>query len=417
MNTSSTWIDEESQFREEDIFDDENDDDNFNFDINKISEIVVYGTDWTTETILNQLTRENIELNPRFQRRDAWNIQRKSRLIESLILGLPIPQIVLAEQKKGHYLVLDGKQRLLTILQFYNKSKSANNHFALKDLEILTELNGSNYQKLKDNFLYTDKLDALDNQTIRTTIIRNWQSEAFLYKVFLRLNVENTPLSPQELRQALNPGKFINYLDDKAIESSGLKIYFNSTQPDFRMRDTQILLRYVAFQYFLPDYGGSLKGFLNETSKKLNSTWDRDHRKIEQVVEQFEQAITTTIEIFGRDNFAKVWLDNKQRYEIKRNQSVLEAMLFYFSDHKIRQEAENNKSQVEEAFKNLCTSSSDFRSSVKSSTNTIGNTYNRLSLWGNALQQVLAIDFNIPQLVHQHIVFNGLRKSDKNVSI
>src|SRR5947209_7589571 len=82
---------------------------------------VVNGTDWTTETIVSQLRRGNIQLNPRFQRRDAWKLDRKSRFIESLIVGLPIPQIVLAEskQERGKFIVLDGKQRLLAILQFW----------------------------------------------------------------------------------------------------------------------------------------------------------------------------------------------------------------------------------------------------------------------------------------------------------
>jgi hypothetical protein len=64
---------------------------------------VVTGTDWTTETIVSQLKRRNIQLNPRFQRRDAWKRDRKSRFIESLIVGLPIPQIVLAESKEDHW--------------------------------------------------------------------------------------------------------------------------------------------------------------------------------------------------------------------------------------------------------------------------------------------------------------------------
>src|SRR5690606_38118167 len=82
---------------------------------------VIWGTDWTTETIVNQLKKGNIDLNPKFQRRNAWSQINKSRFIESLILGLPIPQIILAEKKdlKGSYIVIDGKQRLLTIRSFF----------------------------------------------------------------------------------------------------------------------------------------------------------------------------------------------------------------------------------------------------------------------------------------------------------
>jgi hypothetical protein len=92
---------------------------------------VVTGTDWTTEVIVTQLKRKNIQLEPRFQRRDAWKPDRKSRFIESLVVGLPIPQIVLAESKneRGKFIVLDGKQRLLTILQFWGDEGGANDGY------------------------------------------------------------------------------------------------------------------------------------------------------------------------------------------------------------------------------------------------------------------------------------------------
>ncbi|MFM6899575.1 MAG: DUF262 domain-containing protein, partial [Microcystis panniformis] len=126
--------------------------------LKEISETVVAGSDWTTATIRDQLIRENIQLNPRFQRRDAWNITRKSRFIESLILGFPVPLIVLAanNKEKGKFIVLDGKQRLLTILQFYGDSATPNNSFTLKDLEFLDNLNGCQYQDLKNDFNLND---------------------------------------------------------------------------------------------------------------------------------------------------------------------------------------------------------------------------------------------------------------------
>jgi uncharacterized protein with ParB-like and HNH nuclease domain len=122
--------------------------------LKEISETVVASSDWTTATIRDQLIRENIQLNPRFQRRDAWNITRKSRFIESVILGFPVPQIVLAtnNKEKGKFIVLDGKQRLLTLLQFYGDSATPNNSFTLKDLEFLDNLNGCRYQDLKNDF-------------------------------------------------------------------------------------------------------------------------------------------------------------------------------------------------------------------------------------------------------------------------
>jgi hypothetical protein len=383
-------------------------------DTSYIPNVVVYGTDWTTETMFTQLVRGNIELTPNFQRRDAWNIQKKSRLIESLILGLPVPQIVLAERDnvKGKFIVLDGKQRLLSIFQFYGKSGSSYDNFKLTGLEILKKLNGSSYEDLQNYLLDTSLINALDNQSIRTTIIRNWQHESFLYTVFSRLNTENTPLSPQELRKSLNPGEFTNFLDEQSAEIQGLRIYFGSQEPDFRMRDAQILLKYIAFQLFLSRYKGNLNQFLNEANKELNKLWlsPKDQQKIKNITATFEKAINLIIQIFGEQNFAKVWLFDKIKYEHKRNQSVLEIMLFYFSDHKIQSQLTEiniaQKKSLEPVFQELC-SSEQFLKSLRSSTQNIPNTSTRLKRWGETLKKVLGIDFDIPQLVDGKFVYQS----------
>src|SRR5215510_7669513 len=111
---------------------------------------VVSGTDWTTETIVTQLKRGNIQLNPRFQRRDAWQRDRKSRFIESLIVGLPIPQIVLAESKqdRGKFIVLDGKQRLLAILQYWGLGEGENNSYRLSGLTLRDDLKRKSFKDL-----------------------------------------------------------------------------------------------------------------------------------------------------------------------------------------------------------------------------------------------------------------------------
>ncbi len=354
--------------------------------LEEISRIIVSGTDWTTATILDQMLRENIILNPQFQRRDAWTITRKSRFIESLILGFPTPQIVLAahEKERGKFIVLDGKQRLLTILQFYGRSESPNNNFTLKSLEFRPDLNGSKYEDLKNEITFNSELDALDNQTIRTTLIRNWHSENFLYKIFLRLNVENTPLSSQELRQALHPGLFINFLDDQSVKSQALRTIFQSKNPDFRMRDVELLLRYTAFHYFLPEYRGNLKVFLDTTCQNLNKDWEKKEKDIQDTIEQFEAAVQTTIHIFGEKFFSRMWLTNSKTYRRQFNRSILDAMVFYFSDKTIRESAISNSEKVEKAFQNLCSSSNEFRESVEKTTKNIRETYNRLSLWGSS---------------------------------
>lgn len=381
-------------------------------ELKQIKEIVVSGSDWTTATILDQLIRNNIQLTPRFQRRDAWDITLKSRFIESLILGFPVPQIVLAaSQEKGKFIVLDGKQRLLTILQFYGRSDEniPNNAFALRNLEFRRDLIGQKYEDIRSDLFLSTDVDNLDNQTIRTMVLRNIKDENFLYKIFLRLNVQSTPLSAQELRQALHHGSFINFLDDQSIKSQALKKIFNSEHPDFRMRDVELLLRYVGFHYFLSKYSGNLKSFLDMTCTELNKDWNNKHNDIENVVNQFEEAVQTTINIFGDKNFFRMWLSNDKKYRRRFNRAILDVMVFYFSDEIIRQSAERNQDKVQEALKKLCSSNNDFKEGVEGTTKNISQTYNRFRFWGESLLEVLDVEFNLPEFVDNRIIFNGLR--------
>ncbi|MEK6615308.1 MAG: DUF262 domain-containing protein, partial [Bacteroidota bacterium] len=125
--TQSLLFDEEQFLQTPEIGDENEDDLQVDF-LNKLSEAVTWSTDWTVESIVSQLNKNIIDIDPKFQRRDAWSEIKKSRFIESLIYSLPIPQIVLAEHKtqKGTYIVVDGKQRLLTLKQFLTESPDTN---------------------------------------------------------------------------------------------------------------------------------------------------------------------------------------------------------------------------------------------------------------------------------------------------
>ncbi|GJE62811.1 DUF262 domain-containing protein [Methylobacterium trifolii] len=240
------------------------------------SQAVLYSTDWTVETIISQARRGNIEMKPRFQRRDAWRVLRKSRFVESIILGLPIPQIVLAEKRteRGKYIVLDGKQRLLSLLQFVGNAEGENNNFALLGLEARTDLSRKKYKNLVEDPALSNDLNAFLNHTLRTVVIRNWPNTDFLHLVFLRLNTGSVKLSPQELRQAVVPGAFSDYVDDAAAGSAEIQTLLSRKTPDPRMRDVELLVRFLALHNFVELYPGRMKTFLDESCQKLNDSWD-----------------------------------------------------------------------------------------------------------------------------------------------
>lgn len=365
------------------------------------SQAVVHATDWTTETIVAQLKRGNISLNPRFQRRDAWSIQQKSRFIESLVMGLPVPQIVLAEMpgERGKYLVLDGKQRLLSLLQFWGLGEGKKNHYALSGLKVLTSLNRRRLSDLEAESAFDPEFNALLNQTVRTVVIRNWPDTDFLHLVFLRLNTGSTKLSPQELRQALQPGPFTDWVDESAATSEPLRKLLGLSEPDYRMRDTEVLARFVAFRFFLTEYPGRMKQFLDHSFEVLNDRWkstgqaDELPAEATETVTAFELAIGTLIEVFSAQEVAR------RPGSRLINRTILDMLLFYAQQESISEAMKSQADEVVDAYKKLF-DSSEFVSAIESDTASPSNTVQRLQIWGESLRRVLGHSIAVPEIVH-----------------
>lgn len=369
----------------------------------RLSQAVVSANDWTTETLLAQLDRQNIQMNPRFQRRDAWTVPRKSRYIESLILGLPVPQIVLAERKnaRGRYIVLDGKQRLLALLQFKGRAEGKYNAFRLSGLEVLSGLQGKNCADLESDPLLSDLYNAFLNQSVRAVVIKNWPDLLFLHLVFLRLNTGSVKLSPQELRQAMFPGDFSDFVDDTARESHPMRTLLRLEEPDFRMRDVELLVRHLGFVNYISEYRGELKLFLDMTCSRLNDDWVNQGPIVRQQAAEFEAATQALIDIFGVDSVAR-----RPTQEGRRpfNRALFDVLVYFLIDNDIRQRAVNVAANVQGALSTLWQDEPRFVRSVESTTKTIEATATRFSLWGNVLEPLVGVQLRIPRLEANRIV-------------
>lgn len=372
--------------------------------LKRLNEAVLAATDWTTETLLRQLERGNIQLNPKFQRRDAWRHTRKSKFIESLILGLPIPQVVLAESKtkKGSYIVIDGKQRLLSLRQFAAGPEDPDyRELKLGGLLIRSDLIGKSLRDLENDPTFTDVVRAFQNQTIRTVVIRGWPNESVLYMIFHRLNTGSVQLSPQELRQALHPGPFLEFVEETSGQLSGLKRILNNTEPDFRMRDAELLVRFFAFRNFLSTYKGNLKLFLDNTCETLNSEWGEREEELRNQVVDLEAAIETTYKIFGEKRAFRKW--DGHQYERRFNRAVFDVMVFYFSNSRIQRKARKSSRSIEKGFRRLCSSNRDFLKAIETTTKSLEATAARLNIWGKVLRRWLGTSLTIPRLEKKRI--------------
>lgn len=362
---------------------------------------VLWSTDWTAETVLSQLRRNNIDLEPSFQRRTAWTEPKQSLFIESLILGLPIPQLILADAngKKGSFIVIDGKQRLLAIRQFCSTDQTGGfKPLKLKGLKQLKHLNGKTYADLVANDELIEDRSAFENASIRTVVIRAWKDEGYLYEVFLRINTGSVQLSPQELRQALHPGHFSNFIDDASATARELQRALNLKAPDFRMRDAEILLRFIAYKNFINNYKGNLKLFLDETTKLFNDNWEKKSSLLNSQVKEMENALIFTEKVFSNDYYLRKW--NGSEFEGKKNRAVFDIMLQYFSITEVRIALEGKYNSVVDKFKSLCANDKNFRSALESTTKSIEANRIRFNTWGDAISEISGVDvteFKFPE--------------------
>jgi hypothetical protein len=355
---------------------------------------VLWSTDWTAETIISQLNRNNIDLDPSFQRRSAWTDKKQSLFIESLTLGLPIPQIILAEApgRRGSFIVIDGKQRLLAIRRF--GSTDPNGDFTplkLRGLNKLKHLNNKTYVNMRDELGLSDDLSAFENASIRTIVIRNWQHEEYLYEVFLRINTGSVQLSPQELRQALHPGPFSRFIGEASANSEELKLALNLKAPDFRMRDAEILLRYIAYRNFMNIYNGNLKHFLDETTRELTANWGVRETEIKAQIEGMEEALHFTRQVFGESQYLRKW--NGTSFEPKKNRAVFDIMLHYFSRCDVRDALANRTTKIKERFISLCGNEA-FRTSLETTTKSMDSNRTRFNKWGEVVEELSDIDLS-----------------------
>lgn len=345
---------------------------------------VVVNSDWTIETINLQIQKGNIDLQPSFQRRAAWDEVRKSRLVESIIVGMPVPNIVLAEshEQRGKFIVIDGKQRLIAISDFMR------DEYVLKGLDIRPELNGKTYGDLP-----VDDRNNFDNSTLRSTVIKNWQDENFLYAIFFRLNSGSLPLSPQELRKALTGGKLIDHIERYLLQSGAFQALFG-VGLDKRMRDSELVLRFIAFEKFLPHYDGNFKRFLDLTTEYFEEQWPAKQAEVDEILGRLDGALICTREIFGSDAFKK-WIGGK--YERVMNRAVFDCIVRFFSDDSVATASLAAKADVENAFKRLC-SDGAFKDAIEQTTKSRASTFARIQMWGTTLAGVLTRAYDANEL-------------------
>jgi uncharacterized protein with ParB-like and HNH nuclease domain len=227
-----------------------------------------FGTDFDVEGLIRRLERGDIFI-PDFQRAYVWKPSQASQFIESILLGLPVPGIMLAidedasEEGKAKRYVVDGLQRLTTLQSFIAKKFPDEKIFKLT--EVQEEFLGKTFDDLSEG----DKRIILD-YVIHATVIKQEKPDkdkSGIYSVFRRLNTNGTPLTPQEIRSAIYQGKFSELLEE-LTQIEAWRDIFPTGRRGVRKENEELILRFLALYNQHKEYQKPLETFLNQFMSK-----------------------------------------------------------------------------------------------------------------------------------------------------
>jgi hypothetical protein len=247
-------------------------------------------------TLASLVSSGAIDVSPTFQRRDRWNPEKQSLLIESFLSNIPVPPVYLAEDitSLGSYAVIDGKQRLTSIAEFFSDS------LVLRGLTRLTDLNGRRYSTLPEGIR-----NPLGMKGLRVTTLLRQSSEELKHEVFLRLNTGGEILNAQEIRNVAYRGP-LNDLVMRLAENEFLRVQFKvipPSSPAYRqMADAEYVLRFLTLSTIWEKFRGDLRTELDRFM------WERrfpDIGLLGTLERRFESCIETAQAIWGTDAFKR----------------------------------------------------------------------------------------------------------------
>lgn len=257
----------------------------------------------TDDSSVFELKRQHekgrINLAPKFQRHNVWTTKQKSELIESILMGIPLPIMYFFENKEGVKQVIDGKQRLTTLFDFLD------NKFALAELTVLQNLKGKRFKDLSGM-----QQGKVEDYKLIINVIKPPTPDRIKFDIFDRVNRGGTRLNNQEMRNAIYQGQATELLD--ALKNA--QVFKEATDHSIRsrvMKDQHVILRFLAFYLWrkgelreengnLVDYKSDIDSFLGKTMEYLNAC---PATNLEDLSAVFVQAMRNAFRILGSDGF------------------------------------------------------------------------------------------------------------------
>jgi hypothetical protein len=311
-------------------------------------------------------------LNPVYQRKYVWDDIKASKLIESLVINVPIPIIYLTQEENGTHSTIDGQQRLRSIYRYLN------NEFGLTGLEVLPELNERRYLELAQR-----EQQVIAKRMIRGVVIGAGSHPDIRFDVFERLNSGSVTLTPQEIRNSAFRGPFNDLLHELAA-SEALRRCF-SNRSNTRMTSEELVLRFFAFDERLPQYRSKLKKFLTDY---MRDNRDLKNKNIELKRQLFVSTTAKVYSVFSGSAFRRTVVeDRKVRWIPQINSALYDVVMLNFARLDVEPaQLLASRAKIRQGAERLATRNDEFADAISRSTSDRNRLYRRVALFGRMLE-------------------------------
>jgi len=326
------------------------------------------------DILIKRMIDGRIDLNTEFQRHsDLWNDEVQSRLIESLLVRIPLPAFYFDGTDDEKWQIVDGLQRLITLKNFVIDKK-----LRLQGLEYLTQFDGYGYDQLPPYLQ-----GRIAETQITAFIINPGTPRDATFNIFKRINTSGLVLTPQEIRHALNQGIAADFVRDLAELPEFIQVVKNKSK---RMLDRELVTRFVGFYHNFERYNIDLENYLDEVMRKLAKTSQEERDRIKDA---FIRAMKGAYRIFGDNAFAKIGrLEGKKPKFNRARFDAWAVNLARLPEEDIEKLA-GRRNTIESRFSEILQNDEDFKKALGEGTGKYSAVEKRITVIGKMLEEIV----------------------------
>ena len=346
--------------------------------------IIWQAKDFSIREFSSMLQDGDLELQPQYQRKYVASPKIASKLIESILMDVPIPVIYLAEENDGSYSVIDGQQRLTSFISFINGKYPNGEVFKLTGLKVLKELNRKQFPDIEKEFQ-----NKIRKTTLHTIIIKKESNDDVKFEIFERLNTGSIKLNEDEIRNTVYRGKYINLLAELEENETFHELVKKDNFKN-RMIYRGMILRFFALsEKSYLNYIPSMKQFCN---KELRDNRNLSDEKIKEYKSRFLDSLDMVKVVFGENSFRRYIPNNENENgywsKSRINMALYDIQLCGFVNYS-KNDVFRNADYIRESMLDLMINNQKFIDSILIQTSDRNVLKNRFKLWLEKLDEII----------------------------